>query len=102
MWAPRFRLFGTFIPDTENAGGSAIFIHKDLLPEGAIVAHVITCQGRDHIVNVQSGRKKLSDRQRPLRAGAYPEALQGLRLITPHWPPYPNAVGIILGEFFYL
>ena len=22
-----------------------------------------------------------------------------LRLITPHWPSYPNAVGIILGDF---
>ena len=31
--APRFRLFGTFLPDNENAGGSAICIHRDLLPE---------------------------------------------------------------------
>ena len=27
--APRFRLFGTFLPDNENAGGSAICIHRD-------------------------------------------------------------------------
>ena len=46
VWAPRFRLFGTFIPGNENAGRSAICIHKDLLPEGAIVTNVITCQGR--------------------------------------------------------
>ena len=41
--APRFRFFGTFIPDNENAGGSAICIHKDILPEEAIVTHLITC-----------------------------------------------------------
>ena len=54
--APRFRLFGTFLLDNENAGGSAICIHRDLLPEEAIVSHVITCQGRDHLVNIRSGR----------------------------------------------
>ena len=56
---PRFRLFGTFIPGNENAGGSAICIHKDLLPEDAIVTHVITCQARDHVVNVRSGCRNL-------------------------------------------
>ena len=36
--APQFRLFGTFIPNNLNAGGSAICIHKkNLLPEGAIL-----------------------------------------------------------------
>ena len=34
--APRFRFFGTFVPDNENAGGSAICIHRVLLPEEAI------------------------------------------------------------------
>ena len=34
--APRFRIFGTFITDNENAVGSAICIHKELLPEEAI------------------------------------------------------------------
>ena len=29
--APRFKLFGTFIPNNANAGGSAICIPKDLL-----------------------------------------------------------------------
>ena len=32
-------------------------IHGDLLPEEAIVTHMVTCQGRDHIVNIQSGRQ---------------------------------------------
>ena len=26
--APRFRLFGTFLPDNENAGGSASYLHS--------------------------------------------------------------------------
>ena len=55
VFAPRFRLFGTFFPENEKAGGSAICIHKDLLPELAIVTHLITCQGRDHIVHIQYG-----------------------------------------------
>ena len=52
--APQFRLFGTFLSDNENAGGSAICIHRDLLPEEALVTHLITCHGRDHLVNIQS------------------------------------------------
>ena len=96
--APRFRLCGTFLPDNENAGGSAICIHRDLLPEEAIVSHVITCQGRDHLVKIQSGHNliivnvhfepELTLRQR-----------DRLRLIHPHWPAYPNGLGIILGDF---
>ena len=43
--APRFQLFGTLKPNIANAGGSVIYIHKDLLPDVAIVTHVITCQG---------------------------------------------------------
>ena len=53
--ATQFQFFGTCILDNENAGGLAICIYKDLLPDGAIVSHVITCQGRDHLVNIQSG-----------------------------------------------
>ena len=30
---PRFRFFVIFIPGNENAGGSAVCIHTDLLPE---------------------------------------------------------------------
>ena len=57
--APRLKFFGTFIPGNENAGGSAIRIHKELLPEDTIVTHMITCQDRDHIVNIRSGQKNL-------------------------------------------
>ena len=91
--APRFRFFATFIPGDENAGGSAICIHKDLLPEDAVVTHMITCQGRDHIVNVQSGRQSLVI----VNVHFEPELTlrrfrERLRLITPHWS-YPYAVG---------
>ena len=61
---PQFLLFGTFIPNKLGAGGSAICIHKSLLPDGAIVTHVITCQGRNHIVTIHSGGSV----QCPLRA----------------------------------
>ena len=58
--ASRFRLFRTFFPDNENAGGSAVCIHGGLLPEEAIVTHLVTCQGRDHLVNIQSRRHNVN------------------------------------------
>ena len=58
--APRFRFFGTSFRGNENAGGSAVCIHLDLLLEEAIVTHLITCQGRDHNVNIQSGRETIT------------------------------------------
>ena len=36
VWAPRFRLFGTFIPGNENAPGPVIDIHKEVLLQDAI------------------------------------------------------------------
>ena len=96
--APRFRFFGTFIPGNENAGGSAICIHRDLLPEEAIGTHLVTCQGHDHLVNIQSVR------QSPVSVNVHFEqelTLRQLRdrlhLINPHWPSYPNAVDFIFG-----
>ena len=98
--APRFRFFGTFLLDSENAGGSAISIHRELLPEEALVTHLITCHGRDHLVNIQSERHSLVivnvhfEPERTLRQ------LRGrLGLIHRHWPAYPKGVGVILGDF---
>ena len=83
-----------FLPDNENAGGSAICIHGDLLPEEAIVTHLITCHGRDHLVNIRSERHSLvivnvhSEPELTLRQ------LRGrLKLIHPHWPAYPAVWG---------
>ena len=99
--APRFRLFGTFLLDNENAGGSAICIHRDLLPEEAIVTHLITCQGRDHFVNIQSGRHNLVVVHVHFEPELTLSQLLGrLSLIHPHWPAYPCGVGVISGDFF--
>ena len=54
LLVPQFRLFGTLKPNNLNAGGSAICIHKKLFLGGAVISHVITCQGRDHIVSIHS------------------------------------------------
>ena len=85
VWAPRFTLFGAFIPGNANAGGSAICMHKDLLSDDAVVTHVITCQGRDHILNVRSGCRN----RVVVNVHLEPElTLRSLRerrrLITPH------------------
>ena len=93
--APRFKFFDTFIPDNENARGSSTCIHKDLLREDSIETHMITHEGRDHIVNMTSGRKRLVI----VNVHYEPELIlrrsRGkLRFIAPHWPSYPNVVGI--------
>ena len=91
--APRFRFFGTFIPDNENAGGSAICIHRDLLLEDAIVTHVVTCQGRDHLVNIRSGRHSLVIVNVHFEPELTLRQLRGrLSFIHPHWPAYPRGV----------
>ena len=96
---PRFRFFGTFIPNNENAGGSAICIHTDL-PEEAIVTHLVTCHGCDHLVNIRSGRHNLVIFNVHFEPELTLRQLRGrLRLIHPHWPAYPNGVGIVLGDF---
>ena len=48
---PRFRLFGTFFFLITKMRED-FCIHRGLLPEGAIVTHLVTCQGRDHLVNI--------------------------------------------------
>ena len=42
-WLRDLGFFVTFIPGNENAGGSAMCIHKELLREDAIVTHMIKC-----------------------------------------------------------
>ena len=60
--------------------------HKDLLPDDAVATNVITCQGRDHIVNERSGCRNLV----VVNVHFEPElTLRSLRErlcpITPHW-----------------
>ena len=97
--APRFRFFGTFILENENAGGSAICIHRDILPDEAIVTNLVTCHGRDHLVNIQSGRHNLVIVNVHFEPELTLQLRRKLHLIHPHWPSYPNGVGIILGDF---
>ena len=80
---PQFRLFGTFIPNNLSAGGSIICIHESLLPDGGIVTHMITCQGRDHMVTLHSGGS----------------VLVVVNVHFEQWPCYPGALGVITGDF---
>ena len=99
VWAPRFRRNGTFIQGNANAGGSAICTRKDLLSDDAIVTLVITCLGRDHIVNVRSGCRNLVVVNVHLEPELTLRSLrERLRLITPHWPQYTDAIGTIMGD----
>ena len=96
---PQFRLFGTFPLNKVNAGGSAIFIHKNLMPDGAIVNHMTTCQGRDHIVTITSGGSVLVI----VNVHFEPDlVLRYLRerqhRISLHWPRCPEALGVIIGD----
>ena len=97
---PQLRLFGTFTLKNFKAGGSAKFVHKNLLPDGAIVTHVTTCQGRDHTVTIRSGGGVMVvvnvhfERDLVLR-----DLRERLRLISLHWPRYPEAFGVIIGDF---
>ena len=81
-------------------GGSATCTRKDLLPDDAVVTHVLTCQGRDHIVNVLSGCRSLL----VVNVHFEPELTlrslgERLCLITPHWPQYHDAIGMIMDDF---
>ena len=89
-----------FLRDNLNAGGSAICIHKKLFLDGAVISHVITCQGRDHIVSIHSGDSILV----VVNVHFEPDlTLRSLRerllLIFPHWPCYPGAFGVMAGDF---
>ena len=96
------RDFGSLVPlflKTKNAGGSAICIHRDLLPEDAIVTHVVTCQGRDQLVNIRSGRHSLAIVNVHFEPELTSRQLRGrLCFFHPHWPAYPCGVGFF-GDF---
>ena len=68
-WLRACGSFGTFI------SGNATCNHEDLLPDDAVIPHVITCQGRDHNCERTVRVPKPSGRQRPRQAGANPEKL---------------------------
>ena len=93
-------MFGTFINDKVNAGGSAIFIREDLPPDLAVVTHEITRQGRDHIVRIQSGESALV----VINVHFEPDLTlrnlrERLRRIAFHWPRCPEGLGVIIRDF---
>ena len=97
---PQFGQCGTLIPNNTSAGGSAICIHKNFLPGGAIVTHLITCQGGDHLVTIHSGGSVLVVVNVHFEPDLTLRSLrERLRLITAHWPCYPGTLGLITGDF---
>ena len=70
------------------------------MPDEALVTHVVTCQGRDHIVSIRSGCRSLVIANVHFEPELTLRSLRArLRLITPHWPHYPDAIGVIMGDF---
>ena len=64
------------------------------------MTHLVACHGRDHLVNIQSGRHNLVIVNVHFEPELTLRQLRGiLHLIHPHWPAYPNGVGILLGDF---
>ena len=60
------------------------------------MTHLITCHGRDHLVNIRSERHSLVIVSVHFEPELTLWQLRGrLGLIHPHWPAYPNGVGII-------
>ena len=70
------------------------------MPDGAIVTHVITCQDRDHIVTIHSGGSVLVIVNVHFEPDPTLKSLrEQLRLVTPHWPCCPGALGVTAGDF---
>ena len=61
---------------------------------------MVTCQGRDHIVSIRSGGRNLVVVNVHFEPDLTLRSLrERQRLITPYRPLYPEAVGVILGDF---
>ena len=57
------------------------------------MTHVVTCQGRDHLVNIQYGRHSLVIVNVHFEPELTLRQLRGrLGIIHPHWPAYPRGV----------
>ena len=55
----QFHMVGALINDQVNARGSAILIRKALLHDDAVLAHLVTLQGRYHIVKISSRERSV-------------------------------------------
>ena len=77
-----------------------LFLLKNLLPDGAIITHVATCQRRDHILTIRSGESVVVI----VNVHFEPDLVlmdlrERLRRVSPHCPCYPEAFGVIIGDF---
>ena len=52
-------MLGTCVNDQVNAGGSAMLFRRKLLHGDAVLTHLVTQKGRDHLV--KSHRKQVTD-----------------------------------------
>ena len=95
----QFRLFGTFMLHNINEGGSALLIRKNLLPDDAVVSHVTTCQGCDHVVTIRSGESVLVIINVHFETDLTLRNLrERQRRIASHWPRYLEGLGVIVGD----
>ena len=70
------------------------------LSEDAIVTHMVTCQGFDHLVNIRSGQHSFFIVNVHFEHEFTLTQLRGsMGLIHPHWPPCPRGVVVTLGDF---
>ena len=81
----------TCVNDQVNAGGSAMLIRQTLLHDGAVPTHVVTQQGRGHLVKIPSENGTLTI--------ANVHLVPGSNLIFTHWPTYPDGLGVVIGNF---
>ena len=69
------------------------------LPDDAIVNHVTTRQGRDHIVSYRAGENVMVIVNVSFEPDLSTRELQeSLRLISLRWPRSPEALGVLIGD----
>ena len=77
-----------------------LFFIRTSCQDGAIITHVTTCQGHDHIVTTRSRGRVLVEVHVHFEPDLVLRDLrQRLRRISLHWPRYPEAFGVIIGDF---
>ena len=77
----QFDMLGTFVNDQVNAGGSAILIRKTRLHGETVLKQVITQQGRDQVVKIQSENERAID-DCQCTSGTWLTLFDGLGVIT--------------------
>ena len=96
-------MFGTFVLDNVNAGGSVVLFIRTSCQTVRFVTHEITCQRRDHIVIIRSGGSVLVIVNVHFEPDLVLRDLrERLRRVSLHWPRCPEAFGVIFWRFQHL